>query len=391
MESLYNYYETTDIRPTHASFNDEEQLNRYAEQRKNFFYRLNLPYTFFDTKKLLEFGPDTGENALVFAKWNSTITMVEPIMDAHRYIRNYFSKFNLENSINELSSATLLEFKSEAKFDIIDAEGFIYTIQPNSAWIKKAKECLVADGLFILSFYDLFGGFFELFQKAIYKSVTRSGKYENGIESAKLIFLNKWNSVQHTRKIESWFMDVIENPFVRLKYFIDPVNLLKDMHDNKMRLYSSWPVFRDPLSVDWIKKPFTPEEELNSSVNFIKKSRLSHFLGKECFINIISDALDNHLQLIVELTDSLIDNESKFACENAIVAIDKIVDFIEKYRLYNDVSEITDIKNILKMIKIIFNLMAKSEVDDLVKFCQQDKVFLKVWGSPNCNIIFQNS
>ena len=195
MKSLFNYYETKDIRPTYSAFDDQGQLDKYLAQRRNFFYRLNLPHTFFNGKSILEFGPDTGENALVFAKWGAILTLVEPIKDAHKYIRNYFTKYNMESSIQELIAASLLEFESKSKFEVIDAEGFIYTIQPNDAWIKKAKECLKEDGLFIISYIDYYGGFIELLQKAIYNSVKRSSKFGEGVDTAKHIFLNKWNSI----------------------------------------------------------------------------------------------------------------------------------------------------------------------------------------------------
>ena len=390
MESLFNYYETKDIRPTYAAFKDEGQLERYAEQRKNFFYRLNLPYTFFNGKNLLEFGPDTGENALVFAKWGSSLTLIEPIMDAHTYIRNYFSKYKLENNIIELVSASLLEFQPNRKYDIIDAEGFIYTIQPNTDWIKKAKECLNQDGLFIISFLGTYGGFFELLLKAIYQSIKRSGKYGEGVETAKKIFLNKWNSIEHTRSIESWFMDVIENPFVRLKYYIDPIDLLKDMHQFSMRLYSSWPVYRDPNSVDWIKKPFTAESELESSISFIRKSSLSQFLGKKCFMTSGESEIEQKLSTIVSITDMLIEQNSIKECKNAIELVGDVKEFIKEKNTFTSSPDNLDVNVILDMIQNVFNYIGKNEVEELIEYCNTNETFIRSWGSPTQNVIFQN-
>ncbi|MFX6201811.1 hypothetical protein ABTF50_20645, partial [Acinetobacter baumannii] len=84
--------------------------------------------------------------------------------------------------------------------------------------------------------------------KAIYQTALRHGQSEGGIETARHLFLPKWNSIAHTRKIESWFMDVIQNPFVRMKYFIDPAQLLREMHAGHFRLYSAWPNYKDVLA-----------------------------------------------------------------------------------------------------------------------------------------------
>ena len=313
--------------------------------------------------------------------------MVEPIEDAHKYIRDYFSKYGYEESIINLYSESLLEFNTKEIFDIVVAEGFIYTIQPTISWIKKVKEFLSNDGLFILSFYDLYGGFFELLQKAIYNSVKRNGNFGEGINTVKNLFLNKWNSVTHTRSIDSWFMDVMENPFVRLKYFIDPVDLLKDMHENQMKNFSAWPVYRNPHSVDWIKKPFTKEEELSSSIKFIHQNRLSHFLGNKCLLTFNNDAISVQLKSIIEITDDLIDHTSPGNCLKAINLLKEIKISIQSNIILTD--DKIKINGLLDMIIIVFELLKNENFKDLIKFCQTNKDFIDTWGSPNHNVIFQ--
>lgn len=149
MEKMYGYYATQNVRPTWADFGDDAELSKYAALREIMFLRLMLPPAIFAGKRLLEFGPDTGENSLIFAQWGAKLTLVEPSAEAHSYIRSYFSKFGLGARLDDVIAASLLEFSADRKFDVIDAEGFIYTIQPNSAWIKKAGECLQSDGFLI--------------------------------------------------------------------------------------------------------------------------------------------------------------------------------------------------------------------------------------------------
>ncbi len=391
MEALYEYYSTQGLRPTYANFDGDAALSNYEALRKNVFYRLMLPPTIFAGKRLLEFGPDTGENSLVFAQWGAHLTLVEPNVEAHPYIRGYFSKFGLDACLDEVVAASLLEYSAAHKFDVIDAEGFIYTIQPNSAWIKKTGECLEHDGFLIISYMELYGGFIELLTKAIYQRVARDPAYGAGIETAKRLFLPKWDSVQHTRKIESWFMDVIENPFVRRKYYIDPVNLLKDMHVGGFRLYSSWPNYRDALAMQWIKAPFGPEDEMLSSIPFVEQSRLSHLLGCKCFFPGIDGELSDALASLVSITDELIDEWSPDACVSARACVSSIDGRVRKMRTATGDGNLSVACEVLDMTRSIFQLMELDNVDRLVEFCRTDRTFISNWGMPAHYAIFQRT
>ena len=58
-EKMYEYYAKQDVQPTYADFSSDAELSRYAQLRKNVFFRLSLPLALFQGKEVLEFGPDT--------------------------------------------------------------------------------------------------------------------------------------------------------------------------------------------------------------------------------------------------------------------------------------------------------------------------------------------
>ena len=125
--------------------------------------------------------------------------------------------------------------------------------------------------------------FMELLLKSIYHSVIRHASYPGGIETVRRLFQPKWDSIAHTRKLESWFMDVIMNPFVRAKYFIDPVALLREMQAGGFRLHASWPNYQDALAVQWIKADYSEQVDTQKTIEYVEQSRLSHLLGSKCF------------------------------------------------------------------------------------------------------------
>lgn len=388
-EKMYEYYAAQNVQPTYADFSGDVELFKYAKLRNDVFFRLSLPPALFRNADVLEFGPDTGENSLVFAQWGANVSLVEPNKEAHPYIERYFSKFKLESSLKEIVAKSVLDFEPATQYDIIDAEGFIYTVQPTSAWIAKFHECLRPDGFSIVTYMEMYGSFMELLLKALYQAVIRSGAFAHCVDTAKLLFLPKWDSIPHTRKIESWFMDVIQNPFVRKKYFIDSAQLLRDMHEGNFRLYSSWPNYKDVLAIGWIKGKYSAQQDNDAAISYIEKSRLSHVLSTQCLLQSPSQAISSGLQDLVDIVDGLIDAASETNCTKAIAILDELIAYQLSGQIIASPIDAEKAKNILTMFKAALSLIKTGEPDDLIKFCRTDKVFIDTWGTPAHHGVFQ--
>lgn len=388
-EKMYEYYAAQDVQPTYADFSGDAELSKYAKLRSSVFFRMSLPPALFRNKDVLEFGPDTGENSLVFAQWGANVTLVEPNRDAHPYIERYFSKFKAESSLREIVAKSVLDFEPARQYDIIDAEGFIYTVQPTSAWISKFHECLVPDGFAIVTYMETYGGFMELLLKALYQTVIRSGAFEHGVDAAKRLFSPKWDSIPHTRKIESWFMDVIQNPFVRQKYFIDSAQLLRDMHEGNFRLYSSWPNYKDVLGMSWIKGEYSAQKDTDAAIAFVEQSRLSHFLSTQCLLPSPSATISNGLADLVAIVDGLIDEASPANGKKGIAILDELLGCLASGQIITSQTDAVKAKNILTMIKTALTLIHDGDADKVISFCREDRTFIETWGMPAHHGVFQ--
>ncbi|WP_050479696.1 class I SAM-dependent methyltransferase [Herbaspirillum rhizosphaerae] len=388
-EKMYEYYAAQKVQPTYADFSGDAELFKYAKLRNDVFFRMSLPPAMFRDKDVLEFGPDTGENSLVFAQWGANVTLVEPNKEAHPYIQRYFSKFKLESSLKEIVAKSVLDFVPETQYDIIDAEGFIYTVQPTSSWIAKFHECLRPNGFAIVTYMETYGGFVELLLKALYQTVIRGGAFAHGVDTAKHLFSPKWDSIPHTRKIESWFMDVIQNPFVREKYFIDSAQLLREMHDGKFRLYSSWPNYKNVLAMSWIKGAYSAKQDNDAAIAYIEQSRLSHFLSTQCLLPAPSPTISSGLTELVGIVDGLIDEASEDGCQRAIAILDELLASLASGQIITSQADATKAKNILTMIRAALTLIKSADVDSVIKFCREDKIFIETWGMPAHHGVFQ--
>lgn len=387
--NMYDYYAKQSVRPTFADFDSDAQLSNYAALRKTVFTRLFIPPGFFAGKDVLEFGPDTGENALVLARWGARVTLVEPNVAAHAQIEAYFERFSLKEQLAGVTAESVLGYQPPRRFHAVLAEGFIYTVQPTTAWLEKLAACLARDGLAVVSYMELYGGFLELLIKAIYSNVAGRGGYGAGVDVARKLFQPKWDNIPHTRTFDSWFMDVVENPFVRLSYFLDPADLIAKADSADLALYSSWPSYRDALAVNWLKAPESRSAELASSTAFVERSALSRFLGMKCFLGSASPGILEEMRRLIRETDRLVDVSSPGESALALQHIDNLIRMV---RDYGDlvVDDLAAAMRTLEMYRTAIRLMDSKDAGDLIAFCRNDEQFVKQWGMPANHVVLRN-
>ncbi len=384
---LYLYYKDRDILPTHAGFKGTEDLDNYAKKRSRLFQeKLKLPPALFLDSQVLEYGPDTGENALVFAKWGADVTLVEPNPNSWKHIRDYFTCFSLGERLKGISNADIQDYEAKQCYDFIDAEGFIHTVRPQTTWIKRFHQGLKEGGFFVISYYEAYGALFELFLKMIFlraKDVMES----EGVSTAVKLFRAKWNSIPHTRSFQSWVMDVLENPFTRLEYFINASSLYEKLSAAGFSLYSSWPSYSDTLSVYWHKKELSDDVKMERDLNHISRSCLSFVFGKKLFIASESDReVSKAVETANELAQVVDDLSVTFTAEGATkgkACLDELGSLLRRdFILADSPEDKTGTLQIIDSMTTILHLLTIGDMDQLSAFCNSDRGFINSWGMP---------
>lgn len=384
-DKLFNYYERQDVLPTFGDFKSSAELAAYAAQRRELFAdKLALPPRLFRDAAVLEFGPDSGENALVFAGWGASMTLAEPNRHAHPKIKAYFGHFGLTERLRELASSDVEGFSSNRRFDIIDAEGFIYTVQPTEAWLGVFHRLLNPDGYAVVSYYERYGGFFELALKAIHAA----GKALTGrpaLDTARLLFEAKWNSIPHTRSFESWLMDVLENPFVRHRYFLDAAALCTAAHELGFDVHSAWPSYRDSLDVYWHKKILSADEKLHRATRHLGRSRLSFLGGRKLYLvgkESTADAISASIETLVRDVDGMIDEPFGDNLPRAIANLAALRETIGTTDILADPADLEAITATLDSLHRIFSAIANRDMAGVTTLTRSDPAFIETWGQP---------
>lgn len=383
---LFQYYSRQDVLPTFGNFKSLEELERYASQRRELFLdKLMLPPQLFRDADVLEFGPDSGENAMVFAQWGARMTLAEPNIRAHATIRSYFERFSIADRLREVVSSDVEGFSSGDRFDIVDAEGFIYTIQPTMSWLRKFSELLNPDGYAVVSYYERRGGFFELALKAIHAAV-KAMTGRPALESAKSLFDAKWNSIPHTRSFESWLMDVLENPFVRYRYFIDAATLCAEADATGFEVHAAWPSYRDTLDVYWHKKSYSRDEKLRRTLQHLGRSQLSFLLGQKLYLAGKPDEIEFVTSLLEQLSrdvDASIDDPLGDCVPRIVANLVSLREKIGEIDIFSDDAAAVDaFADTLTSFSLIFDAVVRGDVDGLTAVTQSSAAFVRTWGLP---------
>lgn len=394
-DTLYGYYAQERFLPTHGSFSTPADLEAYDREREALFVeKLSLPPRVFRGARLLEFGPDAGENSLVFARWGADCTLVEPHLGAHDVIRGYFDRFGLNDRLVALLDHDFLGYPVPAaeseRFDIVDAEGFIFTIRPPSAWIRKLQELLRPGGFAVAFYMESFGMLLELVWKIVHSRL-RSLTGLDAVECGRAAFETKWSSIPHKRRLEAWVMDNLENPFVRLEYCIDAKELCRQATDAGLRLYSSWPRYEGGLDVYWHKRVLAPADALDRQLDFISRNRLGYVFGGRHVLVEPDPAADEELLELLSDVDALIDafdSERAARCDERLGGVAQIL----RSRPAISTAEATEhALETVAMLRKLLEALDRGSADEILAFCNGDEAFINSWGMPVHFVVLRKS
>ncbi len=393
---LHEYYRDAGRSPTFGALKSEADLDGFSRRRAELFgQKLHLPVRLFRGARVLEFGPDTGENALAFGRWGARLELVEPNQASWPQIRAYFEHFGMANSLVGLRGETLQDFAPVEPADIVIAEGFIHTVKPEAMWIDVVRRALAPGGFVVLFYYERTAQLMELFHAASFAEFCRlSGM--SGVAAARRIFGAKWDSIPHVRAFESWVMDVLENPYTRTAFTLDAPALVNDMAAAGLDFYQSWPRYRDELRIKWHKTPEPKDGVVAEVASHLPRMALGHALGQPLLVvgsgetvRRCRETLDDLLGLVdgaigqggaavwAHIGDALAALQQTIGAPADVFAADPGV---------RDRASAT-----LAGLVTCARVLAAGQVDDIVRFMSGDPTFLSTWGQPAHFCVFQKA
>ncbi len=266
-----------------------------------------------------------------------------------------------------------------AENDFVVAEGFIYTVQPAHLWIDVFRRLLRPGGHAVISYCEVFGSWVELLTKMVHAQVRRLTGWSS-LDSAEQVFGAKWDTIPHLRRFESWVVDVLENPFVRLRYFLEADALCSATDAAGLALHASWPAYRNELDVYWHKRTMSAEEQARSRREFLGRSRLSHMFGTALFLG--SSSHESALMDVVRATDELIDDFTAPAVERLSNGLRAIRRIVGSNVVYAAPGAVESAVAAVDCFAALVTRLAAGDTQGVVSLCRSDGAFLSTWGLP---------
>lgn len=216
--SMVAYYEAQDFNPVLIRVEDPAVWRDHQAKRRNLYERhLGLPLSLLRDRRVLEFGCNSGENALVLAGFGARLTFVEPHAQVAPRLHDLFRRFAREGAIEAFHQADLGSFQSGDQYDLVIAEGFLSTLPDRAAMLEKLTGLVRPGGFGVISFNDRIGGLLEMLKRAVlFRAYALEGvddiQSDRALGIARGFFEADFLQLRASRTFEAWWRDTMVAP-----------------------------------------------------------------------------------------------------------------------------------------------------------------------------------
>lgn len=223
-ESLLSYYQQNNFNPVPIALDTPSAWQTHLARRRNLYERhLGIPMSLLRERSVIEFGCNSGENALVLASVGANLTLVEPNEQVWPRLRTLFGHYGLEDRIMALSADDIRQFRSDSLYDLVIAEGFLYTLPNRDELLQKLCKLLAPGGRAIISFNDRYGMLMEATKQMLLSRTCQLTGVDDALSNASLELARRLYGADYTRlnasrPFETWWKDTLVNPFVHSAY-----------------------------------------------------------------------------------------------------------------------------------------------------------------------------
>lgn len=257
-DTLVNYYRQNLFNPVPIDLRTPESLAVHTAKRRNLYEgHLGIPLGLLGGQKILEFGCNSGENSVVLARAGANLTLVEPNEQVHGRLRDVFGAFGLNDRLSALSSLGIDEFPEHEKYNVVLAEGFLFTLHNKAEMAAKICRLLAPGGIGVISFNCRFGGLVEMHKRlALFRACELAGVDFRGEESLALaqeLYGAAFGRIKASRPFAAWWKDLLVNPFYADRYLWSYQELLPILESAGAELLSTSPRWFAEEAFRWYK------------------------------------------------------------------------------------------------------------------------------------------
>ena len=150
--AFVDYYRERDISPVKQ---DTSDLERHHGRRTSLYRLLGIPPLYVEGARVLEFGPGSGDNAIVTAGLRpARYVLVDGNPRAIAETRAQLANISLPSGACSVVESYIEDFASEERFDLVVAEGLVPFQNDPAAFASHIASFVRAGGLLVITTAD---------------------------------------------------------------------------------------------------------------------------------------------------------------------------------------------------------------------------------------------
>jgi SAM-dependent methyltransferase len=378
-KSLLTYYQNNQINPVPLDIEEEEKWEVHFSKRRNLYeLHLGIPFSLLRDRSVLEFGCNSGENALILAYFGADLTLVEPNNQVHPRLLSLFEKFGLKDRVKNLVEEQVEDYKSTELYDLVICECFINHLEDRDGVAKKIVDSIAPGGLGVISFDCLYGHFLEMVRKLVFHRACRISdiKDMHSRESFSLtekLFLDDFSILNASRPLSAWWHDVLLNPFVAWKELWTYHELLPIIEAAGGEFMSSSPSWDSLDQFAWYKNVVDAETRHKALLNEWY-SHFTYFITGH-----YTDKRDPVSSEVVEAVSGLIKSISDYI-EGGNCGIDSVTypAALNDYLAESSDEKITQLN---RELASLFAALSASRLEDILSAYHRSNTLRGLWGT----------
>ena len=243
-----------------------EEIAEFSYRRNYLYTRLGSPLFYFKNRKVIEFGPGGGFNAIATSAYKPELYVFvdaskASLIKLHHHYEN--NKFNADKV--EIINSNIYNYQDPRKYDYVIIEGTICGQSEPSRMLKKVSTFVKDGGTLITTTTSATSFLSEICRKLLKVKIEDfSPNFESQVSIGASIFKSHLENLgTSTRPINDWVIDVILNDWQKGNYIFTIIDAIESI-GNEFDFYNSFPSF---FTDDrWYKKVTNNNNPLNSIV-----------------------------------------------------------------------------------------------------------------------------
>lgn len=381
-QTMVSYYKESQFNPVPIALDTPLAWETHVAKRRNLYERhLGIPLALLAGHSILEFGSNSGENALVLASFGANLTLVEPNEQVLARLHGLFNQFNLAERVAKLVQTGIESFETEDRYSLVLAEGFLYTLPNRNEMVQKIGHLLRPGGLAVIAFIDRFGSLIELTRRLILWRVYQLASISEvdgstALELAKRLYAHDFAQLKASRPFEAWWQDNLVSPFLVDAHLWSYQELLPVIEQAGGELHAVSPQWASMDHFTWYKVVSSPRQ------------RHQHFLAEWAkFLPFFLTGLVSETPYketasaeVVEAIIDLIHQISTYTLDLAATPDAVVYPALLDQYLQQNANRV--LRTFNQEMKQVYESISSNQLERIISTYHQTQYLRNLWGSP---------